>query len=154
MRKMALIISGPETLATSGSNEADPYEEAQDMKTPGDWLLIISAILMLLIALPMLLWCLSLIDEAANDFAYAGAGCFAAAVLYAFSLVTAIAGTTFAGKRYRYCWCRILGYIQLTAGVLLIFLLNAYAVLTLPPLFILTVLYLSAAGWRKRREPL
>lgn len=130
------------------------YEEAQDMKTPGDWLLIISEILMLLIALPMLLWCLSLIDEAANDFAYAGAGCFAAAVLYAFSLVTAIAGTTFAGKRYRYYWCRILGYIQLTAGVLLIFLLNAYAVLTLPPLFILTVLYLSAAGWRKRREPL
>jgi hypothetical protein len=41
-------------------------------------LLHISSVLMLLIAMPMFLWCLQLIDNAALDYTYAGAGCFAA----------------------------------------------------------------------------
>jgi len=115
-------------------------------------LLRISSALMLLCALPMLLWCLNLINNAALDYDYAGVGCFGAALVYAFSMVTAIAGLTFAGRPYRYGWCRILAYIQLAAGVLLIFPLYAYTVLTLPLLFILTILYLFGAGWREKRD--
>lgn len=113
-------------------------------------LLRISSLLMLLAALPMLLWCLNLIDNAALDYTYAGAGCFAAGIAYSFSMVTAIAGLAFAIKPYRHRWCRTLGLIQLAAGVLLIVPLLSYAVLILPPLFLLTLLYLFGVGWRER----
>lgn len=113
-------------------------------------LLRINSALMLLCAPPMVLWCLGLINKAALDYDYAGAGCFGAALVYAFSVVTAIAGLAFAGRPYRYGWCRVLAHIQLAAGVLLIFPLCSYAVLTLPPLFVLTILYLLLTGRRNR----
>lgn len=119
-------------------------------RKPKRVLLRVSSLLMLLAALPMLLWCLNLIDNAALDYTYAGAGCFAAGIAYIFSMVTAIAGLAFAGKPHRYRWCRILAYIQLAAGILLIVPLRSYAALTLPPLFLLTVLYLFGVGWRER----
>ena len=112
----------------------------------------VASMLMLLAALPMLLWCLHLIDNAALDYAYAGAGCFAAGIAYIFSMVTAIAGLAFAGRLHRHRWCRTLGYIQLAAGVLLIVPLRSYAALTLPPLFLLTVLYLFGVGWREKQD--
>ena len=108
---------------------------------------IISSILMLLVALPMLLWCLNLIDNAALDYDYAGAGCFAASFVCAYSMVTGIAGIAFAGRPFLHRWCRTLAYIQLAAGVL-----RSYAALTLPPLFILTSLYLFGVGWREKRD--
>ena len=126
-------------------------EEYMNSKTKRT-LLHISSVLMLLIAMPMFLWCLQLIDNAALDFAYAGAGCFAAGITYIFSMVTAIAGLAFAGRHYRYRWCRTLGYIQLAAGILLIVPLRSYAALTLPPLFLLTVLYLFGVGWREKQD--
>jgi hypothetical protein len=109
---------------------------------------------MLLAALPMLLWCLGLINNAAldRDFSCAGVGCFASGITYVFSMVPAIAGLVFAGQRHRYRWCRGLGYIQLAAGVLLLVPLGPYAALTLPPLFILTILYLFGVGWRENRD--
>lgn len=115
-------------------------------------LLRISSQLMLLAALPMLLWCLNLIDNAALDYTYAGAGCFAAGIAYIFSIVTAIAGLVFAGRLHRHRWCRTLGLIQLAAGILLIAPLRSHAALTLPPLFLLTVLYLFGVGWREKRD--
>lgn len=115
-------------------------------------LLHISSVLMLLAALPMFLWCLQLIDNAALDYTYAGVGCFAVGITYIFSMVTAIAGLAFAGKPHRYRWCRILAYIQLVAGVLLFVPLRSYAALTLPPLFLLTVLYLFGVSWREKRD--
>lgn len=115
-------------------------------------LLWITSVLMMLSAPPMLLWCLNLINMAALDYDYAGAGSFAAAMVYAFSMVTAIAGLTFARKPYRYDWCRFLAYSQLTVGLVLVFPLQAYAVLTLPPLFILTILYLFGVGWRQEPD--
>ena len=115
-------------------------------------LLRIFSVLMLLCALPMLWWCLKLINNAALDYDYAGIGCFLAAMVYAFSMVTAIAGLVFAGKPHRHGWCRTLAYIQLAAGGLLIFPLRAYTILTLPPLFLLTGLYLFGAGWRHKRS--
>ncbi|MGI6404339.1 MAG: hypothetical protein ACOX0K_09095 [Oscillospiraceae bacterium] len=115
-------------------------------------LLRISSVLMLLAALPMLLWCLDLIHNASLDYTYAGVGCFAAGIAYIFSMVTAIAGLAFAGQLHRYRWCRPFAYIQLVLGVLLIFPLRAYAVLTLPPLFLLTALYLLGVGWREKRD--
>ena len=121
-------------------------------RKPKRILLRISSILMLLVALPMLLWCLNLIDNAALDYTYAGAGCFAAGIAYIFSMVTAIAGLAFAGKPHQHRWCRILGLIQLAAGVLLFVPLRSYTTLTLPPLFLLTVLYLFGVGWREKRD--
>ncbi|MGI6704900.1 MAG: hypothetical protein ACOX6S_01095 [Clostridia bacterium] len=102
----------------------------------------------------MLLWCWGLINTAALDnyFDYAGVGCFAAGIAYTFSMITAIAGLAFAGQPYRHRWCRTLAYIQLAAGVLLIAPLLAYAVLTLPPLFLVTVIYLFGVGWREKRD--
>lgn len=114
-------------------------------------LLQVSSVLMFLCALPMLLWCMNLINNAALDYDYAGAGCFGAAMVYVFSMVTAIAGLTYAKRPYRYSWCRTLSYIQLAAGVALILPLYSYAVLTLPPLFLLTILYLFGVGWRESR---
>lgn len=119
---------------------------------PKGILLRVSSTLMLLAALPMLLWCLNLINNAALGYTYAGTGCFAAGIVYIFSMVTAIAGLAFAGRPHRHRWCRTLGYIQLAAGVLLIVPLCAYAVLTLPPLFLVTILYLSGAGWREKQD--
>ena len=113
-------------------------------------LLRISSLLMLLAALPMLLWSWNLIDNAALDYAYAGAGCFAAGIAYIFSMVTAIAGLDFAGRPHRHRWCRAFGLIQLAAGVLLIVPLRSYATLTLPPLFLLSILYLFGVGWREK----
>jgi hypothetical protein len=95
---------------------------------------------------------LHLIDNAALDYAYAGAGCFAAGITYIFSMVTAIAGLAFAGRLHRHRWCRTLGFIQLAAGVLLIVPLRSYAALTLTPLFLLTILYLFGVGWREKRD--
>lgn len=117
-------------------------------------LLRISSVLMLLAALPMLLWCLSLINNAAldNTFTYAGVGCFAAGIAYIFSMVTAIAGLVFAGRHHRYRWCRVLGYIQLASGMLLFIPLGPYVVVTLPPFFFLTVLYLFGVGCHEKRD--
>lgn len=115
-------------------------------------LLQISSVLMLLVALPMMRWCWGLINQAAldHDYDYAGVGCFMAGIAYIFSMVTAIAGLAFAGKPHRYRWCRILAYIQLAAGGILFVPLLSYAVLILPPLFLLTLLYLFGVGWRER----
>lgn len=110
-------------------------------------LLRISSVLMLVTALPMMLWCFNLINNAALDSSYGGIGCFVAGIVYVFSMVTAIAGLVFARKEHRYGWCRILAYIQMLVGVLLIVPLITYAVLTLPPLYLLTILYLFAVGW-------
>lgn len=114
-------------------------------------LLRVSSVLMLLAALPMLLWCLNLIDNAALDYTYAGAGCFAAGIVYIFSMVTAIAGLAFAGRLHRHRWCRTLGLIQLAVGALLIVPLRTYAALTLPPLFLFTILYMFGVEWREKR---
>ena len=115
-------------------------------------LLPISSVLMLLVALPMMRWCWGLINQAAldHDYDYAGVGCFMAGIAYIFSMVTAIAGLAFAGRLHRHCWCRMLGYIQLAAGGILFVPLLSYAVLILPPLFLLTLLYLFGVGWRER----
>ncbi len=75
------------------------------MKTKLKRILVqISSLLMLVCALPMMLWCLNLINNAALDYEYAGAGCFGAAMVYAFSMVTGIAGLSFSKKTYRYGW--------------------------------------------------
>ncbi|MCK9267896.1 MAG: hypothetical protein M0P14_04175 [Alkaliphilus sp.] len=124
------------------------------MKTKRPLLLVVSSALMLVIAIPMLMWCFTLINGAAVDmtpgYTYAGVGCFAAAIVYTFSMLTAIAGLTFAKRPYYRRWCRAMGLIQLIASVILVIPMRAYVVLTLPPLLILTMLYLIGA--RKRAE--
>ncbi|NLL46609.1 MAG: hypothetical protein GX250_07360 [Clostridiales bacterium] len=115
-------------------------------------ILRISSVLMLLAALPLMLWCWYFFDVSAidRDLPYASVGCFAAGIVYVFSMVTAIAGLVFAGKPYRYRWCRTFGYIQLVAGLILIIPMLPYALFTLPPLYLLTVIYLSCVGWREK----
>ncbi len=120
------------------------------------FLLRISSVMMLLVALPMLLLCLDLIDNAALDYTYAGAGCFVTGLVYIFSIVTATAGLMFAGKPHWYHWCRTLGYIQLVTGFLLVCPLHSYATITLPPLYLTTVLYLVGLGshekWKFKQQ--
>ncbi len=65
-------------------------------------------------------------------------------------MATTITGFVFAGKPHRYKWCRVLAYIQLGAGLLLIFPFEGFALLILPPLLILTVLLLFCVGWREK----
>jgi uncharacterized membrane protein HdeD (DUF308 family) len=131
-----------------------PKKAGESMKTKKPLLLVISSVLMLICAIPLMLWCFSLIDSASVDrmpgYTYAGAGCFAAAMVYVFSMVTAVAGLVFAKTPHRRHWCRTLALIQLTAGVMLAIPMRAYAALTLPLLLILTVLYLIGA--RKRKD--
>ncbi len=137
---------------STGSISCPTAQKEEYMKSkPKRILLRISSLLMLLAALPMLLWCLSLIDNAALDYTYAGAGCFAAGIVYIFSMVTAIAGLAFAGRLHRHRWCRTLGLIQLAVGALLIVPLRTYAALTLPPLFLFTILYMFGVEWREKR---
>ncbi len=116
---------------------------------------------LLLCALPMLLLCFSMLGSAQTNYhdgiaspepPYAAFGCLAMAIVYVFSMVTAIAGLSFAGKPHRWNWCRALAYIQLGAGLLLIFPLEYYALLTLPPLLLLTIPLLCCVGWRNKRK--
>lgn len=118
------------------------------MKTQKRVLLVVTSILMIILAIPMAMWCLNLINSAALDYTYAGVGCFAASVLYLFSIITAIVGLVCAKKPTGLRWCRFLGYIQLVSVIVSIIPLNAYAVLTIPPLLILTILYLLGAKKR------
>lgn len=124
------------------------------MKTKKPLLLIVSSVLMLVVAIPMIMWCLTLTDSASVDttygYTYAGLGCFTAGIVYTFSMVTAIAGLSLAKKPYRWRLCRPLAFTQLTVGVILFVPMRAYAVLTLPPLLVLSMLYLI--GTRKRNE--
>ena len=118
--------------------------------------------LMLLCAPPMFLWCFSVLHTAQTHYSgfgfpspqpeYAAFGCLTAAITYAFSMATAIAGLVFANKPHRYKWCRVLASIQLGAGLLLIVPLEGFALLILPPLLILTVLLLFCVGWREKRR--
>ncbi len=119
---------------------------------------IISA-LMLICALPMCLLCFSLMFTAQTNYhdgvaspepVNAAFGGLAMAVVYVFTLVTAISGLVFAAKPHRYGWCRTMAYLQLGAGLLLIFPLEYYAVIALPPLLVLTVPLLCCTGWRKK----
>ncbi len=124
-------------------------------------ILRIISILMLLCALPMLIMCFTMLGSAQTNYhdgvtspepPYAAAGCFAMAIVYVFSMVTAIAGLSFASKQHRWGWCRVLAYIQLGAGLLLIFPMEEYALLTLPPLLILTIPLLFCVGWSNKRK--
>ncbi|MFV9473034.1 hypothetical protein ACM5Q9_01225 [Advenella sp. RU8] len=120
--------------------------------TPGHILLRLSSLLMLFFALPMVWWCLSLINNAALAYDNAGIGSFGAAMLYVFSMLTAMAGMKWRWQSAGYCWCRMLAYVQLAVALVLVPLLGPYAVLTLPPLFILTILYLFGVGWRESKN--
>ncbi|WP_025435326.1 hypothetical protein [Peptoclostridium acidaminophilum] len=115
-------------------------------------ILLVASLLMMLSAPFMLLRCLDIINFASADYKYAGLGCFWAAMTYAFSMVTAIAGLVFAKQSYRHHWCRVLAYMQLAAGIILVFPLNVYAIPTLSPLFVLTILYLFGTGWHDKHS--
>lgn len=115
------------------------------MKNQKRVLLVVISILMIILAIPMTMWCLSLINSAALEYTYAGVGCFAASILYLFSILTAIVGLVCAKKPTSLRWCRFFGYIQMLVIIISIIPLNAYAVITIPPLLILTILYLLGA---------
>lgn len=112
-------------------------------------LYIISSIIMLFIAIPMLLWCLFLINNASLDYDYAGLGCFIVAIIYIFSIITAICGIVFRNNTNFYFLCQTLGLLQLSGEIVMAFLLHTYAILTLPPLIIITILYLLSAKKKK-----
>lgn len=131
-------------MVKAGAGYEQDYKRPESGAQKSSLLFVISSVLMLLSALPMTMWCLSLIDTAALDraFVYAGLGCFIAAIIYVFSLVTAIAGLTLPKRAHYLRWRRIPAQVQLAAGIALVAILLPYAVLVLPPLLVLTLLYL------------
>ncbi len=86
-------------------------------------------------------------------FPFADIACFVAAFLYLFSFAAAIVGLIYAGKpRSRHGACRALALFQLIAGGALIIPLVYIWAFTMPPLTILTILYLAMIGWRKKKQ--
>ncbi|HBT19401.1 MAG TPA: hypothetical protein DEA52_05030 [Clostridiaceae bacterium] len=116
-------------------------------------LLFIASWIMLISALPMMVWCLDLVNTASvdKDYTYAGVGVFAASILYVFSMVTAIAGLSFHNQGYRLKWCIYMGGFQLGIALGLFFLLWGYTVVTLPPLYFTTSVYILGASLGKRK---
>ncbi len=139
------IVTNKRTKTEGVTVTMNESEGTKEKRTGRRILLISASLLMLVSAIPMFMWCLGLINNAALDYTYAGVGCFAAAILYVFSMVTAIAGLVFVRQPYRYRFCRVPAYIQLIVGLILVVPLAGYALLTLPPLFLLTILYLIGA---------
>ena len=103
----------------------------------------ISSILMIIFAIPMAALSMVFLDSASREFTYAGLGCLIMAIIYLFSIITGILGLVFSKKENKKA-CKIFGWIQLIASVSNIFLLLGYAVFLLPPIAILTILYLTA----------
>ncbi len=112
-------------------------------------LLLIISILMIPTAILMALFLVTQINSISEQThlpgqGYTGYGAAAAIILYLCSIVTAILGLIFMGKRSAKV-CRAAGWVQLAISLALIFPLREYAVLFLPPLWLLTVLYLIGA---------
>ena len=108
--------------------------------------LIISSSIMLLIALPMMLFTFNMIYQASPydipvDY-MVSLGLILGANIYIFSMIVAIAGLSFANKPYRYKWCRNLSFFLMFIILLDFFLLRAYFTITLGPLLLLNFIYL------------
>ena len=117
-------------------------------------LLIVVSCLMIPVGLLMTFFLVTQINHLANishrpGETYAALGAFLAAILYLFSLVTAVFGFVFAARPSAKV-CRIFGWVQMSAALLLIVPLLAYAFIFLPPMWLLTLLYLIGA--RKKRD--
>lgn len=103
-------------------------------------LLNIVSIFMIVLGIPMAVWCLGLVNQATASYNYAGLGCFACAVLYALLPFAGIAGLILS-KKGRTAPCRVIAVIFLAACVILAFLMAAFTVLTVPIMVVLMILY-------------
>ena len=65
-------------------------------------------------------------------------------------MLVAIAGLSFANKPYKYNWCRNLGLILMLITLLDTILLRAYFIITMLPLLILNIIYIT--GTRNNAE--
>ena len=115
--------------------------------------LIAASAVILLMAVPMALWCLSLVNQAAVDTEYrnAGIGCVMAVVIYLLSIPLGIAGLIGVKKGNRKA-ARILALILLAGMPAAFVFLLPYFVMTLLPLFVFTAVIAVAAGASKREE--
>ncbi len=109
----------------------------------------ISSFIMLLIALPMMVFTFNMIYSASpHDVpgdGLASLGLLIGAVGYIFSLVVAIAGLSFANKPHLYKWCKGLGYILIILLGITLILARAYFTFTMLPLAILIIPYILGA---------
>ena len=117
-------------------------------------ILIISSAFMLLISLPMMLFTFNMVYSASHydksgDNLQA-IGLLIGAGIYIFSMLVAIAGLSFANKPYKYNWCRNLGLILMLITLLDAILLRAYFIITMLPLLILNIIYIT--GTRNNAE--
>jgi hypothetical protein len=128
----------------------------ENTKVPGRGLLITSCIIMLVSALPLMLWTFTMIystspyDAPGDDLA--SLGCFFGAATYLWSVLPAVFGLAYSKKPHRYKCCRALGWITVTLLLACVVMQRVVFLFTTLPLAIMTTLYLIAAYAPKRRE--
>jgi len=117
-------------------------------------ILIISSAFMLLISLPMMLFTFNMVYSASpydkSGESLQSIGLLIGAGIYIFSMLVAIAGLSFANKPYKYNWCSNLGLILMLITLLDAILLRAYFIITMLPLLILNIIYIT--GTRNNAE--
>lgn len=114
--------------------------------------LYVCAGVMLVSAVPLALWCVSLINQASvnTDYPGAGIGCFLALIGYALWVPFAVI-VFLCTKKDRFRVIRILAIVQLVYFAVCTGFLLPYTVLTLPPYLVLSMflLVLSRTGQSK-----
>ena len=128
----------------------------QSERTPGRVLLCTSSLFMLILALPLTWWTFNMgLTASPYDMpgdSLATLGCCVGAAAYVWSLPVAIIGLCALKKPHRWNWCRVLGWVCVALLVACVVMQRAYFVLTMPPLVLLTALYLIAAYVPKRQQ--
>ncbi len=111
-------------------------------------LLYSSSTLMLLCAAPMAAWCVGYPanTSVAGAFVPSSHAAQIAAVVYGFSVVTALLGLSAGHGSLSLAWPRGLAWSQLAASALLVVVLHDRHLLVLAPLAVLTILLIYAMG--------
>ena len=102
------------------------------------------SVLMIVLGIPMAVWCVGLVNQATATYNYAGLGCLICAALYALMPFAGITGLICCRKG-RTGPCRVIALIFLAACVILAFLMAAFTVLTVPIMVVLMILYHKGA---------
>lgn len=103
------------------------------------------SVLMIVLGIPMAVWCLGLVNQATATYTYAGLGCFVCAALYALLPAAGITGLICSGKEHTRP-CRIIALVFLAACLVLSVLMVTFTVLTVPVMVVLMILYHKGAA--------
>lgn len=121
-------------------------------KKPVHRLLFFTSLLMLIIAIPMMIFTFDMVYTASpHDVpgdGLASLGMLVGAGAYVYSMVVAIVGLVYYRKPYRHHWCRKVAWVLVLLLGIAFVLARAYFLIAMTPLVMLLSLYLWGA--RKR----